>query len=138
MYLLIYVNPRLALLNDSPGGKIQHEITPALSRQLADLGLSEVASYWVVATAKLPHDYGHRLACASATDDGVLDALCTLHHQIDRARAWAQRALVERPRPRAPHYVADLWERKPARLYRELLGRDVEAAIGYAPVEVLS
>lgn len=132
MKLLIYVNPKTALANGSAeSGPIDYVIDAELAGNLGHL--AELAGRFT--TPNTPPPDVHRLACAAATDDAVLDALMILQNEVDMAKRWAARALDLRKAgeltyDRAPPYVVRLWDKFPHALYRDLLGPEVEQALG--------
>jgi len=136
MKLLLYVNPRTALANGSAeSGPIDYLVDAELAEKLASANLAELASRFVPLGKNTPAPDVHRLACAAASDDAVLDALGVLAQQVEMAQRWAERVISlrksgELTQEHAPPYIMRLWDKYPHALYRELLGPAVARALG--------
>lgn len=131
MKILIYVT------HGHPHGPVDHVVSPHLAQMIDDLGVTPIAEKFIIDGTESPDL--HRLTCAEATDDSVLDAMATLQNQIDGAKRWARRRLtlsnVEyRTYENAPPYIHKLWDKYPHALYRDLLGPEVAAAMGFSDV----
>lgn len=129
MKILIFVPTKLALANGSnESGAIDYDVSPGLAWEIGDRCLDTVAGKFAVHHQTRVAPDVHRLVCACASDDAILDALLSLKHQIDMARSWARARLTDGPGI-VPDYVDRLWIKHPVGLYRDLLGPDVAWAI---------
>lgn len=110
-------------------GAMDYPVSDELAMEIYERQLGPYASKWFTHDKAAPNV--HRLQVADATDDAILDALGVLKHQVEMSQAWARRTLLDphTRRPRIPQYVGGLWEKYPVRLYRDLLGPSVAAAI---------